>query len=350
MFLEVLLYRLCGRWVLDPSNATTSYLRHQQQRTWHQPYLDLLDIDRSTLSELLPSGTALGPVGPELREATGLIDTILVLGAFDHPCAARATGTLRPGQLLLSCGTSWAALYPLTRRDLAVAQGMLVDPFLEPDGPWAGIGALRSIGVNIQWCIDHLIIPRIRGSRIRGPQRRGGPGDRRDTYELFNAAAAAAPLGAGGLFLDPFTELAGDPEQAARIEAAYRPEQIARAVMEGAAFETRRLIEQVADAGLPATAIAMVGGPAESSIWPKIVADVTGLELTLVNGQYAGALGAAALAGIGCGCYRDEQDAFDVLGRQGRIIAPGAPAVHAYTERYQSYCEIRGESESRSRS
>lgn len=326
MNLEYLLYRLCGRWVLDCSNATTSYLHDQRSRTWYEPYLDMLEIPRQSMSELLPAGTSLGPLRPESRQQTGLdASTELVLGAFDHPCAARATGTLKPGQFLLSCGTSWAAFYPLKRRDPAVQQGMLVDPFLEPGGPWAGIGALRSIGVNIDWTIDNLIVPF--GSENR--------------YQLFNGAAAAAPAGAGGLYLNPLKELSRDPERVGQIRGSFAREQIARAVMEGAAFETRRLIERYAAAGIPTAQMAMVGGPSESPIWPQIVADITGLELTLVNGQNAGAVGAAALAGIGSGCYRNEVEAFEAFGGRKRIITPEPRRADAYSKLYQEYLQAR---------
>ena len=54
--------------------------------------------------------------------------------------------------------------------------------------------------------------------------------------------------------------------------------------------------------GLRFDGAVMVGGPAQSPVWPSIVADITGLELT-VGGRSAGARGAAMLAGIGLGLY-----------------------------------------------
>ena len=136
-----------------------------------------------------PSGTALGALTARAAADTGLPpDTLVVLGAFDHPCAARGTGTLEPGDLLLSCGTSWVGFYPLRDRALAVAQKLLVDPFLQPAGPWGAMFALTAIGATIDEYLDRLVL---------AP---GEPAARR--VEIFNAAAAAAPPGAGGLFLD----------------------------------------------------------------------------------------------------------------------------------------------------
>ncbi|MEE1278791.1 MAG: transaldolase family protein, partial [Acutalibacteraceae bacterium] len=43
----------------------------------------------------------------------------------------------------------------------------------------------------------------------------------------------------------------------------------------------------------------------------KIVAEVLGQDITVVNGQAAGAVGACMLAGIGIGTYKDEKDAFN---------------------------------------
>jgi len=53
----------------------------------------------------------------------------------------------------------------------------------------------------------------------------------------------------------------------------------------------------------------MVGGPSRSPVWPKIVAELTGLDVA-VGGRSAGARGAALLAGIGAGLFENEQAAF----------------------------------------
>jgi xylulokinase len=326
---DYLTYRLTGRWGLDPSTATTFYLQDQVARRWHAPYLELLGITEGQLSPLMDSGAVLGHLTREAAAATGLPqNAVVVLGAFDHPCAARGTGTLEEGELLLSCGTSWVDYYPLGDRDLAVAQNLLVDPFLSPAGPWGCMAALTAVGVTIDRYISAAVL------------HRGEDASRR--YEIFNAAAAAAPPGAGGLFLDLYRDNRSFlDDEGGRGAGPGRlggtREQVARALMEAAAFELKREAERLAAAGIRAGRITMVGGPTESPIWPRIVAEVSGLPLRLINGQTAGAMGAAILAAVGCGLYADEREAFGFMGGTGTVIEPEQPAVRRYAELYVEF-------------
>jgi xylulokinase len=330
---DYLTFRLTGRWGLDPSTATTFYLQDQVARCWHRPHLELVGIDESYLSPLLESGSVLGNLTPEAAEAVGLSEeTVVVLGAFDHPCAARGTGTVREGELLLSCGTSWVDYYPLGDRDLAVKMEMLVDPFLQPQGPWGCMAALTAVGVTIDKYIDSAVL------------KPGEDGSRK--YEIFNAAAASVASGAGGLFLDlyrdsrSFLEEVGAPGgSGAQGGSDHTREQMARALMEAAAFELRVQTDRLAGAGIFARRITMVGGPTESPIWPQIVAQVAGLPLRLINGQTAGAMGAAMLAAVGCGLYADEREAFAAMGGTETLIEPEGAAVRRYAELYEQFRE-----------
>jgi sugar (pentulose or hexulose) kinase len=316
-----LLYRLCGRWGMDPSTATTFYLYDQRARTWHRPYLELLGLEEDRLSRLAPSGQALGTLSPRAARDTGLPRTArVVLGCFDHPGAARGAGVLDPGELLLSCGTSWVGLYPLAERGPGIRQKLLVDPFLSPGGPWAAMVALTAIGVTIEKYIDRFLLE---------------PGeDSAGKFEILNAAAAACPAGAGGLRLDLYRDRT-DFLREVRDPLGGRPrEQLARALMEGAALVMRRTRRELAAAGIGARRLVMVGGPSESPVWPRIVAEMCGLELELAGGQNAGAAGAAVLAAVGAGLYRGEREAFAAMGKRAARITPDPAAVRRYEELY----------------
>ena len=321
-----LMYRLSGRWGMDYSTASTFFLIDQVNRCWHKPYLDVLEISEKSLSVLGDSGQVLGPLTRSGAEDTGLSrDTLVVLGAFDHPSAARGTGFTGVGDLLLSCGTSWVGFYPIDDRELGIAQKMLVDPFLSPRGPWATLFSFTEIGRLIERYIDERIL-------------RDGEAPARK-YEIFNQCARKAPRGAGGAFIDPFVPAKQIPSVEIGFGEDHDREQIARAVMEGPALRMRYHIERLTAAGIGAERIAMVGGPSESPVWPQIVAEITGLELKLINGQSAGAMGAAILAAVGAGLFRDEKEAFAAMGGEGTLITPSAEAIRAYDPIYQCFLE-----------
>jgi sugar (pentulose or hexulose) kinase len=312
MHTDYLLFQLTGTWGMDHSTATTFYLQNQVQRRWHQPFLKALAITENKLSPLAPSGTLLGTLTKQAAVDTGLTtDTAVVLGAFDHPCAARGTGTLATGDFLLSCGTSWVGFFPVADRTRALKLNLLIDPFLTPTGPWGALFSLPQIGLTIDACIDYALTLDGKSMKVSG------------TYEKFNRLAARALPGAHGLRLNMRLSPADIKQTLMVMDKQYTSADICRAVMEGMALEIKQEISRLSRAGVIIRRVTMVGGPAESPVWPHILADVTGLNVHLTSGQHAGALGAAILAGMGAGFFKNEREGYRALGQPRRIMKTG---------------------------
>jgi sugar (pentulose or hexulose) kinase len=203
-----LMYRLTGRWGMDYSTASTFYLIDQVNRCWYQPYLKLLAIPEEAISKLGPSGSQLGPLTKQGAEDTGLTeDTLIVLGAFDHPSAARGTGYTNVGDLLLSCGTSWVGFYPIVDRDLAISQRLLVDSFLAPAGPWATMFSLPEIGRRIDWYIENLVL-----------MEEENPDEK---YTIFSDSSEKIPPGARGFYINPFFDSKHIPQSEIDFHATH---------------------------------------------------------------------------------------------------------------------------------
>ena len=284
-----LLYRMTGTWRMDTSTATTFHLLDQVRGVYHQPFLQRLAISAGRLSPLMRSGVSIGPLSAQARQETGLgAETEVVTGSFDHPAAARAAGVLRPGQLMLSCGTSWVGFVPHAERDAILTAKLLCDPFLsDKGGPWAGMFSVPCIGRTIDAYITEFIAP-----------------GETDKFRIFDDLAAVAKPGAGGLVID-----LREPPKALHASR----ENIARAVMEGAARLLNEKLVAARALGFTFEQAVMVGGPSRSPVWPGIVAEITGLDVTSAD-RSAGARGAALLAGMGAGVYHDEAEAFNMWG------------------------------------
>jgi sugar (pentulose or hexulose) kinase len=316
-------HRLCGKFGIDPSTATTFYLQDQVNREWHEPFLKKLDISSDSLPKLMDTGQVLGTIISRAAKETGLGEDVkVVLGTFDHPCAARGAGVFNKGDFLVSCGTSWVGFYPCDDRDLALSQNMLIDPYLTPGGPWGVMFSLPGIAVNIDWVVDKII------NNDQAVENR---------FELFDRSASECKPGAGGLFISPFQNPADVPEFVSTIKEKYSTAQVSRALMEGTAFEMRRKMESLAAVGIKAERMSMVGGPAQSPIWPQILADVTGLELKLMNGQSSGAMGAALIAGVGAGVFKDEKQSFKQLCTHTRTIESNSQNKSKYDDLFEQY-------------
>lgn len=276
------LHRLSGEWVMDRSTATTFHLCHQEQAQWYPPFLERLGLRSSQLSRLTESGRAVGPLQKQWTVPGLTTETLMVTGSFDHPSAARATGILDPGSLMLSCGSSWVGFVPLAERRKVLEAHLLCDPFLSGDGgPWAGMFAVPRIGPVIDDYVTRVIAP-----------------GEADPYAVFNAAAAAAPPGADGLTIDL--------REPAREHQAS-PAAISRAVMEGAVRLLAEKLDELKGHGITFEEAVLVGGPSKSRIWPDLIASGMGLRLRVGN-PHAGALGAAFLAAIGSGAFASERE------------------------------------------
>jgi sugar (pentulose or hexulose) kinase len=285
------LYRLTGKWLMDHSTATTFHLQEQVAGTYYEPFLKRLGLSCEKLSTLTESGVVAGTLIRQAADDTGLSPkTKVVTGCFDHPAAARAVGVLEQGQLMLSCGTSWVGFTPHRERQAILDAKMLCDPFLSASaGAWGGMFSVPCIGRAIDWYVENVIAP-----------------GESDKLRIFDESAAQAEPGAGGLLVD--LQETPQPIRASRAN-------LSRAVMEGAARLLSEKLRGLKAHGFSYDRAVMVGGPSRSRIWPTIVAKETGLNI-VTNGRSAGARGAAVLAGIGSGVYRDERAA---LAGQGEL-------------------------------
>ena len=335
-----LYYCLTGKWKLDTSTATTFYLQNQSEKNWNKPYINALGISNKALSTIGLPGEIAGTITEKASEETGLKKgTPVVLGTFDHPGAARGTGFTKPGDLLLSCGTSWVGFYPVKNRETGIELNLLIDPFLSPTGPWGVMFALSRIDLLINWFLDTFIVTRHETAINK--------------YKLFDDLAEKANPGAGGCFINPNTNieeiLSSKKLSNSLIKqySSFSSSNIARAIMEMTVFKVRKNIEELAEGGIKAKRIAMVGGPSESPIWPQITSDITGLTLNLINGQTAGAIGAAMLAAIGAGYFKNEAEAFKGMGGKAVIIKPNKSLSKKYDEFYSEY-NLRYEKKDRS--
>ena len=127
--------------------------------------------------------------------------------------------------------------------------------------------------------------------------------------------------------------------------APATPQNIARALMEGIVFRTRARVDELSQlTGTRPGRIVLTGGPTRSPVWPSILADVLNRPVVLPEtGEHAGAMGAAILAGIGIGRYRNEQDGYAALLSPDRVVGseravtPDPVRSSQYQELYRDY-------------
>jgi xylulokinase len=167
----------------------------------------------------------------------------------------------------------------------------------------------------------------------------------RSSYDALVRLAEAVPPGAEGLFFLPHLmgERGPTADPLARgalvgLTLRHGRGHLVRAVIEGTAFQLRRLIDARASGAPPAGAVAC-GGAARSSLWMRVLADVTHLPLRVPAVVEAAALGAAILGGAAAGVLTVEEAQRRMV-HPGPTFAPDSERSFQYEALYTHYCRL----------
>jgi xylulokinase len=322
---DYLAWRLCGEMATDYSLACRTFALDIGALAWSDEVLGAMAVDAGLMAPLAPSGRRLGTVGAAAA-ATGLPRGCAVaVGGHDHVVGALAADAMRPGVLLCSTGTTEAQLMGLAApaRDPALGRAGYSQGVIVVDAPvWFVVGGLSTAGAAVD--------------RFR--RTMGGGAD----YATLIEEAAATPPGSLGAGFLPQLRLGTPPHPDAHARGAFFGLStdltrgcLFRAVLEGMAADTHRCALAMAALAQapPPGAIRVIGGLTRNPVYMRIKASLAGQPITVIELPDAVAMGAALLAGIGAGVYRDLADAQARMRRDERVIAPDS-GEHAFYRRF----------------
>ena len=333
-------FMLCGRQATDYSMASCTLLFDQRRRDWSEELLRLSGIERRLLCDVYPSGTPLGDVSREAAAATGLpAGTPVILGGHDHLCGALPVGAIEPGVVLDVTGT-WESVITPTRDAVLVPElrtsGMTVQSHVAR-GLYAVWGS-NVAGEMLEW------YRREYGRDAAGRSEQEGGHD----WDHLMALAAAAPAGSRGAMFLPHMSAASCPIVDGRSLGAFvglsnrttRGDML-RAMIEGLSYQFLEVVRAMEAAlGTPAERFIAVGGATRNTLWMQNKADVLGRPLEVPAVDEATPLGAAILAGIGVGLYRDEQEAYRRVYRPGKVYCPDPSLSARYAQWFPLYRQL----------
>jgi hypothetical protein len=273
---DCIVARLCGRFTQDATSLSICVLLNPALRQADPDLLRRIGVAPNQLSELLPAREAAGPLTKEAAQATGLPVGIPVSTAVhDQYAAVLGTAAIHRGDVMFGAGTAWVLLAAVAEQSGPVTDKAFFCPHVV-DGLYGQLLSLGNGGSSVTWALDQLGITE------------------RDCKSL-DELLAAAPPGCDGLrFLPPLVSNRG---ASVGDLATSRPRgHILRAVTEGLACELARHIGFLTSAGMKVDRLVMCGGAAESTVTPRIIANVTGLPVACTIEPEMSALGAAVIA------------------------------------------------------
>ncbi len=111
--------------------------------------------------------------------------------------------------------------------------------------------------------------------------------------------------------------------------------------MEGVAFQILWMLEAFATKP-SAQGLILAGGASRSDQWCQILADISGLPVRVPAVADLACVGAAILAGVGCGIFRDAEEGYKTLAVGERVILPDGQRSAVYARKFAEYKRVAG--------
>ncbi|MEO8741320.1 MAG: glycerol kinase GlpK [Casimicrobiaceae bacterium] len=280
-----------ARHVTDPSNASRTLLFDIHRGNWDDELLALLDVPRSVLPEIVPSSGICAQA--ELRGVTVPIAGI----AGDQQAALFGQACHSPGLAKNTYGTGCFLLMNTGQHAVASSHNLVSTVAWQRNGvtDYALEGSVFIGGAVVQWLRDGLQIIR--------------------TAAEVEALAASVPDN-GGVYLVPAFAGLGAPHWDAYARGAMfgltrgsTGAHLARAALEAIAYQSAEVLAAMeADAGVVLAELRVDGGAAANNLLLQFQSDLLGVPVVRPTVLETTALGAAYLAGLAVGFWKDASD------------------------------------------
>jgi glycerol kinase len=275
----------------DVSNASRTLLFNLHSLAWDHQILDYFAIPVSLLPEVKPSS---GVLGETLRFGAP-VPIASVIG--DQQASLFGQQCFRHGMVKSTYGTGCFLLMNTGAEIPRSESGLLATVAWGRGGrtDYALEGSVFIAGAAIQWLRDEMKM--ISNAAESETLARSVP----DTHGVYLVPAF---VGLGAPHWDPYARgmIAGITRGANRAH-------LVRAALESIAYQTRGIVDTMAhDSGLRPEVLRVDGGAARNDFLCQFQADMLGIPVERPATTESTALGAAYLAGLATGFWRDEQE------------------------------------------
>jgi autoinducer 2 (AI-2) kinase len=336
-----ILYRLCGETGAEPSNANETLLFDFKEKAWAWKLIQDLGFDSHIFPKVLLSGARLGKVTSQAAAETGLAEgTPVIMGGADTQCALLGTGAIADGDVGVVLGT----FGPL---QLVLDWPVLAEPSLA----WSGCHVVPD-----KWVIESTSMEA--GQTFRWIRDVFYATESTDIYSQMEQEAANIPAGANGVraYLGPrlpdYRELRFDGPSGFRTQLPPAPgtasrANFARAALEAVGFGVRINADRLKRiSNQPLRSLRASGGLSKSRTLMQTMANLLNVDVYVPKVREGSALGAAILAGVGAGVYKDVTEGVEQLVEWDFVVSPQTDQIDQYekllTSWMESYTEMYG--------
>lgn len=323
---DYLVYRLTGVHATDYSDASGTLLLDVAHKRWSSEMLDLCGVTEAQMPTLFDSWQPVGTLTAAAAAALGLpTDVVVCAGAGDNAAAAIGTGTVGEGRCNISLGTSGTVF--ISSEQFRVDPHNALHAFAHADGGFHLMGCMLSAASCNKWWMEDIL----------------HDGD----YAAAQEAIVPEKLGRSHVFYLPYLMGERSPINDTNARAVFlgmtmdtTRADMTQAMLEGVAFALRDSVEVARSLGLDISRSTLCGGGSRSTLWRTILANVLGIPLDLPATEQGPGYGAALLALVACGRYRNVAEVSRAMLHIQATVQPDPELTALYDARYAEFKQI----------
>ncbi|WP_131705560.1 xylulokinase [Mycolicibacterium obuense] len=315
-----LVHAMTGRWVSSTASVDPLAVIDQSTGDYSDELLELAGLRRAQLPELVPSGTTIATLRPQVADAWGVSrDVAVIAGTGDGQAGGIGLGVTDPGAAYLVLGT-------------AVVIGSETKSYVPARAYRSMISAMPGQSTVETFSSSGTYLSTWFRREFGDPGLAGAPDP------ALERAAADLPIGSERLMTLPYWNGAQTPHWDGKAsgvtlgwQGCHTRAHFYRSLLEGIALELRLQLDGLEAArGEPVEVMRATGGGARSALWTQILADVFDRPLEVCATAEVSALGAAAIALTAVGAYDTLPAAAAAVSTTDAVVTPRPDAAAAY--------------------
>lgn len=324
---DYIAYKLSGVFATDYSDASGMLLLDVKNQDWSDKMLELAGVTRAQLPKLFHSYEAVGTVTEKAAAQTGLSSaTKVVIGGGDQAVGAVGSGVVSEGMCSVSLGTS-GVLFVAADNFAVDTSPAAIHAFCHSTGKFHFMGVTLAAAGSNKWWVEEILATTDHPAEQKNIDKIGT----NPVYFLPYLSGERTPHNdsmARGAFVG--------------MNATTTRADMTQAVMEGVSFSLRDILTRVRGLGAKVTTARIIGGGAKSPLWCQMTADILRLKVEKMQSEEGPAFGAAILAMVGAGAYKNVEEACASLIKITETFTPNEKTSENYDKRYPIYVNLYG--------
>ncbi len=319
-------YKLTGNFSVESNWALESGIYDINLKSWSDKILQILGIKKNLFPKINQPTDIIGGVSKKAARQMGILSgTPVIAGVADHISSAFISGARDPGELVVKLGSAGDIIFSVDK--LVTDRRLFIDYHVIP-GRYYLNGCMASSGSLIKWFKEQFI------------------SDQKFDYPALDKEAEKIVSGSNKLIILPYFIGEKTPifNPLARgvifgLTTFHSKFHIYRAILESIGYAFLHHIDIIKEIGFKPNKIIATDVGASSIIWVKILSNIFGLKIGLLEQNLGSSMGAAFIAGIATNCFKDWDTANEFF-KISKTIYPDLDEYKKYKRFYLIYKKL----------